>query len=134
MRRRDEQDSTRALAPLTPAADAIRIDSTDLSIERVVELMLAQVKTRSESGVIGIASPAPHSPSIGLLPFGNRCAYFLGWSFPGRPRQTVDNLPPILSLHFPTNLLHVQGYKRIQGIAISGQGGNGVYGQHHNQQ
>lgn len=45
MRRRDEQDSTRALAPLTPAADAIRIDSTGLSIERVVEQMLAHVKS-----------------------------------------------------------------------------------------
>jgi len=44
MRRRDEQDRTRALAPLTPADDAIRIDSTDLNIEQVVEQMLAHVK------------------------------------------------------------------------------------------
>jgi cytidylate kinase len=44
MRRRDEQDRTRALAPLTPADDAIRIDSTDLTIEQVVEQMLAHVK------------------------------------------------------------------------------------------
>jgi cytidylate kinase len=46
MRRRDEQDSTRALAPLTPAADALRIDSTDLGIDQVVELMLAHVRAR----------------------------------------------------------------------------------------
>lgn len=44
MRRRDEQDSTRPLAPLKPAADAIRIDSTDLTIEQVVQQMLGHVQ------------------------------------------------------------------------------------------
>jgi len=43
MRRRDEQDSTRALAPLRPAVDAIRIDSSAITIEQVVELMLGHV-------------------------------------------------------------------------------------------
>jgi cytidylate kinase len=46
MRRRDAQDSTRPLAPLAAAADAIRIDSTDLGIDQVVELMLAHVRAR----------------------------------------------------------------------------------------
>ena len=32
MKRRDKNDSTRNLAPLKPAEDAIRIDSTDLSV------------------------------------------------------------------------------------------------------
>ncbi len=40
---RDENDSTRALAPLKPAKDAIIIDSTDLSIKEVVELMLTHI-------------------------------------------------------------------------------------------
>jgi cytidylate kinase len=44
MRHRDEQDSTRALAPLRAADDAIWIDSTDLTIEEVVEQMLSHVK------------------------------------------------------------------------------------------
>ena len=44
MRRRDEQDSTRPVAPLKAADDAIRIDSTDLSIDEVVLQMLARVK------------------------------------------------------------------------------------------
>ena len=39
MKKRDENDSTRALAPLKPAADAIIVDSSDLSIEAVVEQM-----------------------------------------------------------------------------------------------
>lgn len=40
---RDENDSTRVLAPLKPAKDAIIIDSTDLSIKEVVELMLTHI-------------------------------------------------------------------------------------------
>lgn len=37
VRRRDEIDSTRAVAPLRPAADAVILDSTALTIEQVVE-------------------------------------------------------------------------------------------------
>jgi len=48
MRRRDEQDSTRALAPLAPAPDAIRIDSTGLGIDQVVDLMVAHIQARLE--------------------------------------------------------------------------------------
>lgn len=44
MRRRDEQDRTRSVAPLKAADDAIRIDSSDLSIEQVVAQMLARVQ------------------------------------------------------------------------------------------
>jgi len=44
MRRRDENDSTRSLAPLKPAEDAIRIDSTDLSVEAVVDRMLTVIE------------------------------------------------------------------------------------------
>jgi len=45
MDRRDKNDSTRDLAPLKPAEDAIRIDSTDLSIETVVERMVSIIGT-----------------------------------------------------------------------------------------
>lgn len=48
---RDRQDTTRALAPLRKAPDAITVDTTDLDVERVVELMRktieAQCCTRS---------------------------------------------------------------------------------------
>ncbi len=44
MRRRDKNDSTRNLAPLKPAEDAIRIDSTDFSIEAVVDRMLTVIE------------------------------------------------------------------------------------------
>ena len=43
MNRRDTNDSTRSLAPLKPADDAIVIDSTDLSIQKVVDRMLAHI-------------------------------------------------------------------------------------------
>ena len=46
MQRRDTNDSTRSLAPLKPADDAIRIDSTDLPVEEVVELMLSYIEKK----------------------------------------------------------------------------------------
>lgn len=45
MDRRDKNDSTRDLAPLKPAEDAIRIDSTDISIETVVKRMATIIGT-----------------------------------------------------------------------------------------
>jgi cytidylate kinase len=44
MQRRDEQDRTRALAPLRPAEDAIMIDSTGLTVEEVIACMLAHIQ------------------------------------------------------------------------------------------
>jgi cytidylate kinase len=41
IQRRDCNDSTRELAPLKPAQDAIMVDSTDLSVLEVVELMVS---------------------------------------------------------------------------------------------
>ena len=43
MIKRDQNDSTRQVAPLKPAPDAIRIDSSTMEIEQVVALMLEQV-------------------------------------------------------------------------------------------
>ncbi len=41
---RDEQDKNRQLAPLVQAADAILIDSTRLSIDQVIELLLEHIQ------------------------------------------------------------------------------------------
>lgn len=41
VRRRDEIDSTRAVAPLRPAEDAVIVDSTALPIEQVVQQVMA---------------------------------------------------------------------------------------------
>jgi cytidylate kinase len=46
---RDRRDSTRAVAPLKPAADAVQIDSTGLSIEAVVERVMAELAARGLS-------------------------------------------------------------------------------------
>ena len=46
MQRRDTNDSTRSLAPLKPADDAIVIDSNDLSVEEVVEQMLTRISEK----------------------------------------------------------------------------------------
>ena len=43
IQRRDRNDSTRDLAPLKPAADAIVIDSTQMKVDEVVEFMIAHI-------------------------------------------------------------------------------------------
>jgi cytidylate kinase len=44
IQRRDHNDSSRDVAPLKPASDAIIIDSTDLSISEVVARMVSYIK------------------------------------------------------------------------------------------
>ena len=44
--KRDENDSTRELAPLKPAADAVRVDSTGLSVDGVVDEMMAVIRKK----------------------------------------------------------------------------------------
>ena len=46
MQRRDTNDSTRSLAPLKPADDAIVIDSTDLTVQEVVDRMLSRISEK----------------------------------------------------------------------------------------
>ncbi len=43
---RDEQDRSRALAPLRPAPDAVFIDSSSLSIEEVLSIMLDNIREK----------------------------------------------------------------------------------------
>ncbi|HUG91965.1 MAG TPA: (d)CMP kinase [Planctomycetaceae bacterium] len=49
MHERDRRDQTRAVAPLKPAADAVRIDTTELSPEQVLDRMEAEVRSRMDS-------------------------------------------------------------------------------------
>ncbi len=46
MQKRDRDDSSRKLAPLKPAPDAILIDSTHLTIPDVIDQMIAQIHSR----------------------------------------------------------------------------------------
>jgi cytidylate kinase len=43
---RDSQDSSRALAPLRKASDALEVDSTGLGVEQVVAIMADEVERR----------------------------------------------------------------------------------------
>jgi len=47
-RERDERDSSRALAPLRPAEDAVVIDSDDLTAEQVTERVLELLAEATE--------------------------------------------------------------------------------------
>lgn len=50
MKKRDENDSSRAVAPLQPAEDAVIIDSTNLAPAEVVEKMMASIGALSSQG------------------------------------------------------------------------------------
>ena len=50
IRVRDERDTQRAVAPLKPAADAIQLDSTELSIEQVLERIMSEIALRDIAG------------------------------------------------------------------------------------
>ena len=66
-RQRDARDAARAIAPMKPAADAIVIDSTGMSIEAVVDRMAADIEDqprghgerRTEPPEILVSEPAP---------------------------------------------------------------------------
>jgi len=51
IRKRDSDDSSRALAPLKPATDAIIIDSSAMSIDEVIAFMLAVVSKNEGQAV-----------------------------------------------------------------------------------
>ena len=44
---RDQRDATRAVAPLKPAADAVTVDSSDMTIDEVVALVLNRYRERT---------------------------------------------------------------------------------------
>ncbi|MBD8491452.1 (d)CMP kinase [Pseudomonas syringae] len=50
IRVRDERDTQRAVAPLKPAHDAIQLDSTELSIEQVLQRIMSEVALRDIAG------------------------------------------------------------------------------------
>ncbi len=50
IRARDERDIQRSASPLKPAEDAIVLDSTELSIEQVLERILSEVALRDITG------------------------------------------------------------------------------------
>ncbi|SBT18028.1 Cytidylate kinase [Marinomonas gallaica] len=47
IKERDERDANRAVAPLVPATGALEIDSTELSIEQVVDIILSEAAKAS---------------------------------------------------------------------------------------
>ena len=61
IRARDERDRTRAVSPLRPAADAVTIDTTHLSIDAVVGEVLRHARRRrlaaAAEGTGGVAAP-----------------------------------------------------------------------------
>ena len=47
LRQRDERDETREHAPLKPAEDAVVVDTSDLTIAQVVEMLISRIQDRN---------------------------------------------------------------------------------------
>jgi CMP/dCMP kinase len=56
LRDRDARDAARVIAPMKPAADAIVIDTTGLSIEAVVDRMVLEIDERLTGARVRVAS------------------------------------------------------------------------------
>ena len=54
LRKRDDQDRTRALAPLVPAEDAVLLDTTNLTVEELVEIMVRTIQGGDKKSLKGI--------------------------------------------------------------------------------
>ena len=48
IKQRDHEDRTRAISPLCPAEDAIKIDTTKFAIEEVIEKVMEQINLKKE--------------------------------------------------------------------------------------
>ena len=53
LRKRDDYDSTRATAPLSAAADAVHVDTTDLTLHQVVDTLVDLALERASAGARG---------------------------------------------------------------------------------
>jgi cytidylate kinase len=54
---RDRRDAARDLAPMVPAADAVLLDSTRLTLDQVVERMEQEVRCRTGRPISGMNPP-----------------------------------------------------------------------------
>jgi len=64
LRKRDDQDMTRALAPLMPAKDAILLDTTNLTVEEVVETMVKTIEGGDKKCEFQFISIISYMPSL----------------------------------------------------------------------
>ena len=85
---RDRQDTTRELAPLAKAADAIEVDTSELSIDEVVDRMAAVVAARRSAG--------PHSRFYSVAQPVAMAVMRTMWRVEGRGTHHVPATGPVL--------------------------------------
>src|SRR5207237_3547072 len=94
---RDRQDTTRELAPLVKARDAIEIDTSDLSIDEVIDRMAALVESRRAS--------APRSRLYTVCRLLALAVMRTMWRVEGRGMQHVPATGPVLIVSNHSSLL-----------------------------
>jgi cytidylate kinase len=85
---RDRQDTTRELAPLVRAADAIELDTSELSVDEVVERMLETIEARRVT--------APPSRFYGVCKPIAVAVMRLMWRLEGQGMEHVPSSGPVL--------------------------------------
>jgi cytidylate kinase len=85
---RDRQDTTRELAPLVKAPDAVEIDTSDLTIDQVVNRLASVVEARRV--------PAPHSRFYAVARPIAWAVMRLMWRLEGRGTAHVPATGPVL--------------------------------------
>ena len=79
-RDRDARDATRAIAPMKPAADAVVIDTTGLSIDSVVDRMVRDINERAASdGVESKSSSGDSRENPRRVPMRDRSVALTLW-------------------------------------------------------
>ena len=106
VRRRDEQDTTRAVAPLRQAPDATLVDSSEMGIDEAVARMAERVRggggwVRAAAGALAV---------IAAIAFAVDCASparpSTARTAPAEPRweDVIDATPELLAVVFPRAL------------------------------
>ncbi|HKX76159.1 MAG TPA: (d)CMP kinase [Acidimicrobiia bacterium] len=57
IRARDQADATRSVSPQVPAPDAVHIDTTDLTVDEVVEAVISHLPPPATEGSVGGGGP-----------------------------------------------------------------------------
>ena len=104
LRARDTQDETRALAPLRKAPDAIEVDTSDLTVEQVVERLLEPIERR-RGGAGQVASAPPGNRLYTVLRIPTVGIARTMFRLESRGRENVPATGPVLLVANHSSLL-----------------------------
>ena len=112
--KRDHNDSHRAVAPLKEAEDAMRIDTTSMSVEEVTEAVIAAVKEKvkmseNEKSAKAAEDAKKSAPAKKPAPAKKKQESFRFY----RVMRAI--LTPLIKLLWPTETVHKERFEAMEG-------------------